>query len=119
MAKHGQATTSSAFSSLDQKSLGEVMRILLVEVDKPLAADIVAMQEYAQNSDKQLVAMIAKIVVGDSSASKDIFMWDEKLRKFPWWVRIRQRMFLNLDKYVGTFGVTKAAVETTTSIPSS
>jgi len=117
MAKHGQTKTAAAFSSLDQKSLGQVMRILLVEVDKPLAADIVAMQEYAQNSDKQLVSVIARIVTGDGTVAKDIFTWDEKLRKFPWWVRIRQRMFQNLDKYVETFDASK--VEAAASSPSS
>ncbi len=80
------------------------MKILLVDVDTELAKDIVAMQHHAQNSDKQLVAVIARIVTGDGEVSKDIFSWDEKLRlKFPWWARIRQRMFVNLDKYVAHF----------------
>jgi len=103
MTKHGDAQTALAFNSLDKKSLGEIMKILLVEVDPDLAADIVAMQNHAQNSDKQLVAVIARIVTGDGTVSKDIFTWDEKLRKFPWWARIRQRMFVNLDKYVATY----------------
>ncbi|XP_021945886.1 uncharacterized protein LOC110844077 [Folsomia candida] len=103
MTKHGEARTALAFNSLDKKSLGEIMKILLVEVDSALAEDIVAMQHHAQNSDKPLVAVIARIVTGDGSVSKDIFTWDEKLRKFPWWARIRQRMFVNLDRYVATY----------------
>lgn len=83
------------------------MKILLVEVDADLAKDIVAMQHHAQNMDKELVAVIARIVTGDGAVAKDIFSWDEKLRKFPWWQRMRQRMFVNLDKYVSAY---KAAI---------
>jgi len=104
MAKHGDGPTSRAFGSLDKKPLGEVMQILLSkQVDKALSQDILAMQAHAQTSDKQLVSVIARIVAGDGSVANDVFAYDEKLRKYPWWARMRQRMFVNMDKYVGTF----------------
>lgn len=105
MKRFGEAKAAEAFASLDQLPLGLVMKILLVEMDKDLATDIVAMQRYAQTSDKALITMIGRIVAGDKNVPKEIFAMDLKLMKFPWWMRIRDRMLNNLEKYVAAYSL--------------
>ncbi|ODM97269.1 hypothetical protein Ocin01_09412 [Orchesella cincta] len=111
MKKYGEAKAAEALQSLDQLPLGLTMKILLVEVDKPLATDIVAMQRYAQGSDKTLITMIGRIVAGDKTVPKEIFLMDQKLMKFPWWLRIRARMFSNLEKYVAAYSLVPVAAK--------
>ncbi|CAL8122554.1 unnamed protein product [Orchesella dallaii] len=111
MKKYGEAKATEAFQSLDQLPLGLTMKILLVEIDKSLAADIVAMQRYAQGSDKALITMIGRIVAGDKTVPKEIFAMDQKLMKYTWWMRIRARMFNNLEKYVEAYSLVPVAAK--------
>jgi len=111
MKKYGEAKAAEAFQSLDQLPLGLTMKVLLVEVDKSLATDIVAMQRYAQGSDKALITMIGRIVAGDKTVPKEIFAMDQKLMKYPWWMRIRARMFSNLEKYVAAYSLVPTAAK--------
>lgn len=112
MVRFGEAKASEALQSLDQLPLGLVMKILLVEMDKDLAADIVAMQRYAQNTDKTILMMIGRIVAGDKNIPKELFAMDVKLMKYPWWVRLRSRMMSNIEKYVQAFSLVPASAKT-------
>lgn len=112
MVRFGETKAAEALQSLDQLPLGLVMKILLVEMDTSLAADIVAMQRYAQSSDKTLITMIGRIVAGDKNVPKELISMDVKLMKFPWWMRIRERMLSNLEKYIAAYSLVPVAVKT-------
>lgn len=112
MKKYGASKAIEAFQSLDQLPLGLIMKVLLVEMDRNLAVDIVAMQRYAQGADKSVIQMIGRIVAGDKNVPKEIFAMDFKLMKFPWWMRIRHRMMSNLEKYVAAYSLVPVAAKT-------